>query len=270
MRKKLFLLCWIIVLLCRGLIFAQELEKERKELQALFITERASSQQDKGEWQFRGDFEYRRDDAIELDQYRISGNLEYGLFDWLELEAALPYVWQELDGENTDSIGNLNTGITFLLLRGGLEIPYIGAGLEVGFPTAEEDQEIEDEEEKYTYEGFLNLTKNFEPFIIDLNLAYSQSRNGEKEEELEYNLGLDLLLDRVTRNDSLIGWHLIAEFNGETNLTEDINKSYITPGIKYMTSYNLELGLGAPIGLVDEADDYRIIVSGIYEWGGEE
>lgn len=265
MIKRILLVFWIVFW---GVSFADELEIERKELQGLFITERASSQQEKGEWQFRGDFEYRRDNEIELKQYRVPIELEYGIVDWLELDLAIPYVWQEEEGEDTDSIGNLNAGVTFLVVRGNEEIPYVSVGFEVAFPTVQEDQDIADEEEQYTYEGFINITKSFEYLVIDLNFAYSQSRNGEVEEELEYNIGVDFLIDRILGKDHLIGWHWITEFNGESNLSEDVNAFYLTPGIKYVTKAGLELGLGAPIGLVDEADDYRIIGSLTYEWGG--
>lgn len=251
MAKRIFLFCWIIFL---GVSFADERGDERKELQRLFITERASSQQDKGEWQFNADFEYRHDS--EMEQYMIPIGLEYGILDWLELEAGIPYVWQEGEDEDSSGIGDLGAGLTFLLVRGNKkEIPHIAAGIEIGLPTASE-------EEQYSYEGFINMTKYFPSFIIDLNISYSQSRNGEIEDEIEFNLGSDFLAGKT-------GWHLVTEFNGETNLSEDVNEFYLTPGIKYVTKGGLELGLGAPIGLVSEADDYRIIASLTYEWGGE-
>ena len=248
--------------------FAEELDTERKELQGLFITERASSQQEKGEWQFRGDFEYRHDRTTKLKQYRTPIALEYGIWDWLELDLGIPYVWQKKDSEGTDSFGNLNAGLTFLLVKGNKEIPYIATGFEIGFPTVQENQDITGEEEKYKYEGFVNMTKYFPLFITDINFAYSQSRNGEHEEELEYNIGADFLLDKIFKKGSFAGRHFTAEFNGETNLDNNVDKFYLTPGVKYVTKGGLEWGLGVPIGLVTEADEFKVISSLTFEWGG--
>lgn len=270
MIKGFLALCFVASSIFLEASLAQEVETGRKELQRLFITERASSQQEKGEWQFNGEFEYRRDNTTDLNQYRIPIALEYGVLDWLELELMIPYVWQKQEDKNNDSIGNLKLELVFLLLKGDEKIPYIAAGLEGGFPTAEKDENIVGEEDEYAYGPFINMTKYLPYFIVDLNLSYNQSRNDEVEDEIEYNLGVDFLLDKIFKKPFFNGWHVITEFNGESSLGEDENIFYLTPGIKYVTKCGLEFGIGGPIGLVHEADSYRIIGSLTYEFGGKE
>ena len=274
-RKKLILSFMILAGLLRFIETSFAQEAERKELQGLFITERASSQQEKGEWQINSDFEYRRNKTDELKQYKIPVGLEYGIFDWLEFGLKIPYVWQK-NAESTDGFGNLKTEFGFLLLKGNDEIPYIVTGFEIGFPTVDEGKDIAGEEKKYSYEGSIKITKNFSFFITDINFNYEQSKNdasvlgtSEKENELEYNIGADFLLDKIFKMN-IEGLHFITEFNGKTNLDNNVDKFYLTSGIKYVFTGGLELGFGIPLGLNTQSDDFRIISSLTYEWGGVE
>jgi len=51
----------------------------------------------------------------------------------------------------------------------------------------------------------------------------------------------------------------------EWNLGEEDEERYLSPGLTWTSARAWQIGLGVPLGLKDEADDYRVILQIVHE-----
>ena len=244
-------------------------EEDDPPIEEVFQSELAYPQE-KGELQvtFAPRFGHRDD----TNAYDLPWVLEYGITDAWDVELEWTLLRQvEEDGESTAGIGDLEIGVRWSRPARGDSGIHVAAGLEVAVPIADVDRELS--EGFIEYEPFVIVQKDFPQadFHLFAHLGLSlvdrvrtpETDLGDEVEpaahELFVNIGFFLPLGR---------FHLTQELNWSNNRWNhdgEENELYWTPGLVVGLPGNQEIGLGVPIGLSDDADDFRVIAMWTWE-----
>ena len=144
-------------------------------------------------------------------------------------------------------------------------------GFEIGFAAGNIDKELT--EGFIEYEPYVILAKDFPELnnsqiftrlsvgFSDRKLRHEDPDEDETEaNELSWDVGFFIPVGPL---------RLTTEFNWRTNEwhnSGDENQIFLTPGVVWDLPGTWEWGIGAPIGLNDKTDNYRVITQLIYEF----
>lgn len=242
-QKNLILLA---MLAFSSQVFSDAIEAEQP-LQEVFQSELVYPQE-QGELQFTFSPEYA--DGDEHQQWSFPVVIEYGLTDALQVELEwTALVYHDEEGEDTTTgVGDLSIGAMYSWMNIGGQPMHAAVALELGIPTGNEDQELG--EGHFTVEPFVILAWDL-PFRSDTQVFLNAGVElSDSEEEVFTNLGFFTPIGD-------------AIFTTEWNWSEE--ERYLTPGLVWQPHEGWELGLGVPLGLNSEADDFRFIFKLSYE-----
>lgn len=241
--------------------------------QELFNTESVYPQEE-GEVQLTSMPRWRHGDSVR--RFELPFNIEYGLTDNFQIEAG----WTALSlrnprtGAASSGVGDLELGVkySFMDIRGS------GAHLALAFET---ELPIGDIDRELT-EGFVE----YEPSVI---LARDFPQWGGLQLFAQAGLGLvqrvKSPVDPDDREPPAHELNLAAGFHfplGPTHLTTELNWSnnrwnhggtenqlFVTPGLVWPWRRGWEVGLAAPIGLTEQADDIQLVFQLVWEFGDD-
>ncbi len=208
---------------------------------------------------------------------RVPLVIEYGFTDDWQVEIELNPVQDREggDGESANGIGDLELGTKYSFMNIGGSTFHAAVGLDVVVPVGDPDQDLG--------EGLLE----FEPYVAlgrdfpELNNAHlfgqvglalvRRSRgtdSGEEEgpaaHELSVNTGFLVPVQNL---------RFVAELNWSTNRWNhegDEASLFLTPGVVWDLPGTWEVGVGVPIGLMDNEDRFRVIGQLTWEFGGDD
>ena len=184
------------------------------------------------------------------DYWLLQVEAEYGITDALQVEFEfVTYKRDEPDMEPAaDGIGNFSIGLQHSWLNLGNKPLHLSIGLEVEFDIGDDD--LESNEDGIALEPFLVVASSPE-FLMGIE-AFVEIGGGISSEESEtyFNIG----------GYREWGYQLLSlEFNYVENVR------YLTPGISRRWQNGWEAGIGIPVGLNDDSDNFGMIVLIIYE-----
>jgi hypothetical protein len=217
--------------------------------------------------------------AFQLTSASTFGKVNKKFSNELSVEYGLTRAWQmglqwesfarktNEDGLISRGSGDLRLGTkySFMSMRGSNF--HSAVGFELGLPAASAKKGIS--EGKMEYEPYVILAKDF-PGLSRLQLfsqlgitfAHSITRSTASDDNqagktFEWNSGLFFPYRRA---------RFTTEINWSKNTKE--NNLYLTPGIIWKLSRDMEFGLGVPLGLSRDAESFRMIAKLVYEFGG--
>ena len=147
-------------------------------------------------------------------------------------------------------IGDLELETQYSWMSIGDRPVHAALALAVRIPTGDEDKDLG--------EGSVAV----EPVaILAVNLA---ALNGG---QLFLNLGADIDKDQTEKLINVGAFMPLRNWvpSLEWNWSEEEEERYLTPGLTWHADDAWYVGLGVPVGLDDEADDYRLIFQIVYE-----
>lgn len=252
---------WLALHLALGLwgVAAVQGEEIEQPIQEVFQTELVYPQE-QHELQLTLTPQWQSGPEEERFQSRIG--LEFGITDMLQvgLEWDVFSQLEPEDGERASGVGDLEIGFKYARMdpEGGLHFAF---GLEIGLPLADVDDELG--EGLLEVEPFVVVARDFTDFQlfaqvgVGLVSRVESPEDPEEEEPEAHELGINLGV--FFPAGSVV---VTAEINWSTNTWNhdgEDNELYLTPGLVRPFAGGWEAGLGIPIGLNDDSDDFRLI-----------
>lgn len=192
--------------------------------------------------------EYRNNTNSE--HWLLSAGAEYGITDALQVEVE----WTAYTRDNpdmapsADGVGDLSLGLQHSWLNVGEKPLHVAIALEVVFDVGDDDLELN--EEGTVWEPSLVVASSPEYLMGIEAFAEIGGEISSEESETYFNIG----------GYRKLGYQLLSlEFSYEDT------ERYLTPGIIRRWQNGWEAGIGIPVGLNDDSDDFRVIVLFIYE-----
>lgn len=217
--------------------------------------------------------------AFQLTLASQFGNVSKKFSNDLTVEYGLTHAWQidlqwELfawkkaeDGLISRGSGDVRIGTKYSFMNMGGSNFHSAVGFELGLPAGNAKRGIS--EGQIEYEPYVIVAKDF-PRLSRMQLfnqvglrfarPVTQSTGPDDNKEgkaVEWNSGMFVLYRR-------------SRFTTEITWTRGANESrlYFTPGIIWKLPWDLEFGVGVPLGLSRDADSFRMVVKTVYEFGG--
>jgi len=221
-------------------------------IQEVFLSELVYPQEER-ETQISIAVQYENNDD---DAYRTPLSLEYGITGaWrIELEWDAYADHERAGGGRTAGTGDVEIGTAYSFMNLGGSDVHAALGSSVTLPTGDDDRELGEGETTYEPYGVVAMDTPLLPRSQVFTQLGTELNDGAP--EWFWNIGFFVPFDHRNR------YVLTTEFNW----TEE--ERYLTPGVVFNLPGTWELGVGAPIGLTSEADDYRVILFLTFEFGG--
>ena len=246
-------LCSGVSLLAGGLVHAdvegEEREEREQPIQDLFQSILVYPQE-QNELQFTSSPQFHK--GQDENQWLLPVAFEYGVTDAFQVGAEwVAYRHRDPDDEPSEQgIGDveLEAQYTWMSIS---DLP-VHAALAMGvlIPTGDEDRDLG--------EGSVAA----EPVAI-LALDLDELNGGQ----IFLNVGAEIDKDQTEKFVNVGAFVPLRNWvpSLEWNWSEDAEERYLTPGLTWHAADAWYLGLGVPVGLEDEADDYRVIFQIVYE-----
>ena len=223
-------------------------EKPEQLINELFVGENVYVQ-DKGEWVFvgAGSFSKNSDEK----EWELEGELKYGLTDRLQLSGEVPLVYVDPDGGDSHfGVGDLTLAANYNFIQEDRWAVAVRSAFVL--PTGASSRDLGGGE--FVWEPSL--------------LGYAKVGAGEIYAGIGEQLGDDndhfiYTVAGVYPFRPLVG---VLELDGSTGGGEDT--LYLVPGA-YMHpggEEKMQLGVGVPIGLTNDSDDWGVIAKFIFEF----
>jgi Putative MetA-pathway of phenol degradation len=241
-----------LMLASAGLCFAQTREAEHEEkpeqlINELFVGENVYVQ-DRGEWVgvVAGSFAKGSDEK----EWELEGEVKYGLTDRFQLSGEVPLVYVDPDGEDSHfGVGDLTLAANYNIFQQDTWAVAIRNAFIL--PTGASSRDLGGGE--FVWEPSL--------------LAYARVGRGEIYGGVGEDFGDDA--DHLIYTAAAV-WPLcprtvgVLELDGTTGGGEDT--LYFVPGTYVHFGEKTQLGVGVPIGLTDDSDDWGVILKFIHEF----
>lgn len=180
----------------------------------------------------------------------LTWELTYGVTDWLTAELEVPFLFLDFDpGDEETGVGDLA-----LEFKGALRpeiVPVVDAaalGVRVSVPTGDEDRGLGEDEPEFEF--FAALTEKLDGLSLFAHLFV------EVQEEERTRYGMNFAVGAAPFDPDLV---LYVGLNGAFDAGESLEWAAV-PGIDYTwRDRKLQVGLGVPLGLTDEAEDWGVI-----------
>ncbi len=256
------------LLLCTPITNAAEEEEEDNQLLNELFQSETVYPQDQGEIQFTFVPEFRA--GMTRNRFLFPFLVEFGLTDaWqVELEWTAHSI---ITDPRKQGIGELAFGTMYSFLNIGGSTSHAAAGFEVEIPLGDVDKELS--EGFLEYETFVVLAHDFPQFyrvqvFTQFGLTFVQRVDSPMDPDDKEPAAHEFLFN----TGFIVPWECMV-FTGEFNWTTNEwnhdgteSQQFFTPGVKWVPSTSREIGIGVPIGLNSETDDYRIIVHFLQEF----
>ena len=203
--------------------------------------------QDKGEWVLSLTPSYAK--ASDAKEIEIEPEVKYGLTDRIQLSAELPYTIVNPDeGSQHQGVGDLTLAANYNFVQS--EAYSLGVRAAFTLPTGDEDRDLGGGQ--FAVTPWLLSAFRVGPGEI---LAGIGEQIGEDDDQFLYDIAGAVPFNKF------IG---ILELTGAHGGGEDA--VYLTPGAYYRPSEKFQVGLGVPIGLTHDADDFALVGKLILEF----
>lgn len=232
-------------------------------IQEVFQTE-VVYPQEKGEIQLTGSPRFHEGDAQDL--LILPFAIEYGLTDSWQVELE----WNSLihhnpsAGSSNIGIGDLELGTKYSFMNVAGSNFHVAPGLEIGFPAGDPQEGLG--EGMLEIEPFASLAYDFpklndSQIFTQVGFGFASRLRGDEEaaHEITWNAGFFVPFWQL-RYTTELNW-TTNEWNGG-----DENELYLTPGFVWDLPGTWEAGVGVPIGINDDADNFRVIAMLTYEF----
>jgi hypothetical protein len=205
--------------------------------------------------------------------FKVPLSIEYGITDFWQVGVEWDsHVHRNPDaGITTRGSGNLEISTKYSFMNIADSNYHVAVGFEIGFAAGNINKELT--EGFNEYEPFVILAKDFPELNnsqvftrLSVGFADRKKRHEDPDEdeteanELSWDVGFFIPVGPL---------RLTTEFNWRTNEwhnSGDENQIFLTPGVVWDLPGTWEWGIGAPIGLNDKSDSYRLVTQLIYEF----
>lgn len=203
--------------------------------------------QDKGEWYFILEAAYAK--ASNEKEYEFAAEVIYGLTDQIQLFAEVPFLIVDPNNDsNHVGVGDVSLGITYNFVQ---ERNYaLGLRGTVTLPTGDENRDLGGGQ--FTYAPAFQSAFRVGDGEIYASIGGIFGDNHP-----------DLLTYSIAGAYPWRGFVGVVELSGLTGNHTDV--LYATPGIYWTGHEGIELGVGVPIGLTHDSDDFQVIVKFVFE-----
>ena len=204
--------------------------------------------EEQGEWQFSTTVDFTDSDEQWVAQLLLEA--EVGLTDRFQIGVEVPLTWFESKYDEEDEYGLGDVEIEFLYNFVRSDRWVVSAAFGLGLPTGDEDRELG--EGVVEYEPMLVAAYYLDATAFYLNLGGEIS---EDDSSFDYALAI------AHAWDDLVG---VVEYTGSTWGEEEPH--VLTPGVLWHGFDDMEIGVGVPIGLSDDAADWGVIFRLTFEF----
>jgi outer membrane putative beta-barrel porin/alpha-amylase len=266
-HKRLVNTVLMLVLYFMGsrVTWAEEEDKRHyvQPLQELFMSETVYPQ-DRGEMQIAFGANFSNGEKESIVETPIS--MQYGLSDFWELQLEWNgYAHREShEGKTTQGVGDLSIGSKYSFMNIANSNFHTALGFEMSFPIGSVNKGISDglmHFEPFIVMAYdlpkLNHSQLFTQVILDFVHRLKGNEDSDKNEPAAHE-------SRVTSGFFIPFNRLVytTEFTWQTNEWNNggnDSEMYITPGLVVNLPGAWEAGVGVPIGLTEDSDNFRVI-----------
>ena len=240
-------------------------------LQEVFQTELVYPQE-KGEFQITVAPRFDRRDGERREE--LPARLEYGITSRWQVEVEFtPFSRRrELEtSETANGIGDLSVSTKYSFMNIKDSNFHSSVQFEVGFPTGNVSRELS--EGFIEYEPSVSFARDF-PRLNRLQIfsqvgvnflqRVKKSRDDDDLEPAAHEFKLNGGFFAPIKKGRIVG-----EINWITNQWNKGGRQsevYLTPGFVYKFSRNFEFGIGTPVGISRDADNFRTILQAVFEF----
>jgi hypothetical protein len=186
-------------------------------------------------------------ESSDLSLTRIDLEIEFGVTDSLMLEIEVPYLFRDPHpGRRTDGFGDLDLEGKYLLYS---RLPFtVGAGIEIGLPSGDEDKGLGDGEVEY---GFFAAC-SVEFGLLSAHVEMAAETDWDETAEYEVNVALDF---RPWGREFSFHVGMNSEFSREA-----LPYWAILTGIEARPqAWEVQAGVAALFGLGEHAGEWGIL-----------
>jgi len=228
---------------------AEAAEERQQPIQDLFQSRLVYPQE---QHELQATFSPRFHKGQEENLWILPVSIEYGVTDAFQLGAGWEaYKHSDPDDEPSEQgIGDVEVEAMYSWMSIADSPVHAALAMEVVIPTGDEDKGLG--EGSTVYEPIAILAADLDVLHggqIFLNVGAEIDRNGS---EKFVNVGAFMAVNN---------WVPSLEWNR----SEEQEDRYLTPGLTWTSGRAWNIGLGVPVGLKDEADDYRVILQIVHE-----
>lgn len=261
---------FIISILVSSACADESTNKFTRPIEELFKTD-VVYPEEKGEFQFELAPTFQR--AAGGDTWTVPISVEYGLTSRWQAEAEWNAFFQHhpTRGSTTHGIGDLELGTQYSFLNVSGSLFHVAPRFSIEFPLG--DVNKDSSEGFIEYEPAVIVARDFPRFHnaqlfteVEFNLVQRVETPSDPDErepaadELDWNAGFFVPFSRGA---------VSMEFNWDNNQWNNHgneNEMYLTPGVIWKLTGNVELGAGIPVGLNGDSDRFDIITHLIVEF----
>jgi hypothetical protein len=239
-----------VLLLCASGVGAQVVEPEQP-IQELFTGETVFVQ-GRGEVQFTTVLDGRKDG--DAKSWTAAQEIQYGVTDWLELDAALPFVnGLESTALSHAGLGDIELGFLLGLAR-HIRTGAFSVGARVRLPTGDEAKGHGDGETAPETVVIFGKALGKAQLHASAEVGFP---NKAAPREWTYGAGVVVPTGR---------WRETLELDARHEGDED--RLLLTPGLYFKPRKAFEIGVGVPIGLTQRSSDVGAVVVATLGLGG--
>jgi hypothetical protein len=205
----------------------------------LFLGEKIYPQE-KGEWYLIIEPAFAK--ASHEKEFELAAELIYGLTDEIQLSGEVPFVWVDPDGDDQHmGLGDISLAINYNFLQ--KSNIALGVRAEAILPTGDEDRALGGGQFAWSPQ-FLSAFR-FGEFELYASVG---GFFGDDDDAFLYSVA------GAYPWEKFIG---VLEFTGASGSGDDV--LYVVPGAYWNATEKIQIGLGVPIGVTDDSDDYQIV-----------
>lgn len=220
---------------------------------------------------------HKHKERIRFGDYEYLLKIDYGITDRLQVTGIVPYfsIREHIDGEpffGKSHLGDSRVEFWYAFTEEDENTPAISGALQLTLPTGDYKKGIGDE--RFGYGGSLAITKDFGKWVLYGDVGYnltpgakirwSDRRDSSHHDLHGFSYGVGALYKLPDT------WRFSVELAGKTaqeielDSTDWITQLAVIPGLRRGVSLGsmgeLEYGVGFPIGLTDDSEDWGVLV----------
>ena len=195
--------------------------------------------------ELQGVFRYDRQNGEDI--FIIESRIEYGFSRNWQGKVSVPF---EFGSGVEDSLGNVDLEVFYNFNTESLNTPAFAISVGADFPTGEDSAGV-DPTVKFIATKTLGTGHNLDRLHLNLSYTYNdQSQDDERDHRFAAILGYS----RRLNSETILVTDLVYEQEEEEN--ED--SLLLELGIRYQLTPRNVLAVGAGVGLIEDAPDFRI------------
>lgn len=195
--------------------------------------------------ELQGVFRYERNDGEDI--FIIEPRIEYGFAPNWQGRISVPF---EFGNDTEDGIGDVGVELFYNFNTEGLHTPAFAISVGADFPTGEDSAGV-DPTVKFIATKTLGTGSNLDRLHLNLSYTYNDQSG---DEQRDHRLAAILGYSRRLNSETILVTDLVYEQEEEEN--ED--SLLLELGIRYQLTPRNVLAVGAGVGLIENAPDFRI------------